>query len=155
LSSNDDISLLLHAAIYLLSHVSRFSHYLFLIRYIKPTFQFNNHTEPSISVSGDAQINQAIAAIVYHIHEYSMSSNPETVQISTAVNKSAEIQGPFPMVVDGGTTEEGFLPAQSSQAEYFPGWRKLSVIMLSLYLCMFLVALVGSLLYSQLPFFHR
>ncbi|PQE29452.1 hypothetical protein CJF32_00003198 [Rutstroemia sp. NJR-2017a WRK4] len=73
-----------------------------------------------------------------------MFSNPETVQISTAVNKSAEFQGPFPMVVDGGTTEERFLPAQSSQAEYFPGWRKLSVIMLSLYLCMFLVALFST-----------
>jgi hypothetical protein len=75
-----------------------------------------------------------------------MASNPETVQISTAVNKSDEIQGPFPIVIDGGTTEGRFLPAQPSQAEYFLGWRKLSVIMLSLYLCMFLVALVGSLL---------
>jgi hypothetical protein len=84
-----------------------------------------------------------------------MSSSPETVQVSAAVRNSDEIQGPFPMTVEGETPGGQHLPTRLSQAEFYPGWRKLSVIMLSLYLCMSLVALVGFLLRSRLPSLHR
>lgn len=85
-----------------------------------------------------------------------MSPISETQQVSTAVSNSAEVQGPLPMTIDGDMTTGGeYPPTQVREAEPFPGWRKLSMIMLSLYLCMFLVALVGSLSYIHPSSLHR
>ncbi|KAM3080707.1 hypothetical protein ACMFMG_005641 [Clarireedia jacksonii] len=70
-----------------------------------------------------------------------MSSSPEAVRASTAVSNPDEIQGGIRMVVNGEMPGRQAPSPRLGQPESFPGWRKLSMIMLSLYLSMFLVAL--------------